>query len=103
MGRLGFDWAAVRGNLRVETKSYSDGGRFTEPESALRQAEAMAIEGAAIIDVGGESTRPGATAVTAQQEIDRIGPIIERICDGLDVPVSIDTSKPAVKIGRAHV
>jgi len=96
LGRLEFDCPAVMGILNVAPDSFSDGGRFTGLESALRHAEAMTIEGAAIIDVGGESTRPGAIAVNAQQEIDRIGPIIDRICDRLDVPVSIDTSKPAV-------
>ncbi len=84
------------GILNVTPDSFSDGGRFTTPDSALRQAEAMAAAGAAFIDVGGESTRPGAESVGEQEELDRVIPVIEAIRGVTDVPVSIDTSKPGV-------
>ncbi len=84
------------GILNVTPDSFSDGGQFLTPASALRQAERMAADGAAIIDIGGESTRPGAMAVGDTEEIDRVVPVIEAVCAALDVPVSVDTSKPAV-------
>ncbi|MDX1500404.1 MAG: dihydropteroate synthase [Woeseiaceae bacterium] len=84
------------GVLNVTPDSFSDGGRFADHDAALRQAESMAAGGAQIIDVGGESTRPGAQAVSEQQELDRVLPVIEGIREILDVPVSVDTSKPAV-------
>jgi dihydropteroate synthase len=86
----------VMGVLNVTPDSFSDGGRFANLGAALRQAEQMAAEGAAIIDVGGESTRPGAAAVSAQEEIARVVPVLEGIAARLDMPVSIDTSKPEV-------
>lgn len=87
---------AVMGVLNVTPDSFSDGGRFLDLDSALRQAERMAEEGAAIIDVGGESTRPGAAAVSEQAEIERVVPVIEAVASRFDVAVSVDTSKPAV-------
>ncbi len=84
------------GILNVTPDSFSDGGKFDNPAVALRQASTMVEEGAAIIDIGGESTRPGAESVTTQQELDRVIPIIESVRDVTDVPISIDTSKPAV-------
>ncbi len=86
----------VMGILNVTPDSFSDGGDFISPESALRHAEQMVRDGAAIIDVGGESTRPGAEAVSEQQELDRIIPVIEAIKQRLSVIVSIDTNKPAI-------
>ncbi|MGD8927136.1 MAG: dihydropteroate synthase [Thioalkalispiraceae bacterium] len=86
----------VMGVLNVTPDSFSDGGRFTNINSALQQARSMVDEGAAIIDIGGESTRPGAQAVDAQTELDRVIPIIERIAGELDVIISIDTSKATV-------
>ena len=86
----------VMGILNVTPDSFSDGGIFLSVESAVAQARRMVEEGAAIIDVGGESTRPGATAVTSWQEIDRVLPVIEAIHRELPVVVSIDTSKPEV-------
>ena len=86
----------VMGILNVTPDSFSDGGIFLSVESALTQARCMVDEGAAIIDVGGESTRPGATAVTSWQEMDRVLPVIEAIHRELPVIVSIDTSKPEV-------
>ena len=84
------------GILNVTPDSFSDGGRFDRPDAALRQAEAMAQAGADILDIGGESTRPGAAAVGAEEELARVIPVIEAIRARLDVPVSIDTSKPEV-------
>ena len=96
VGTLKLDVPAVMGILNVTPDSFSDGGRFTGRDAALRQAEVMARDGAAIIDVGGESTRPGANAVSEQQELDRVLPVIEALAAHVDVPVSIDTSKPSV-------
>jgi len=84
------------GILNVTPDSFSDGGRFVERDAAIRQAEKMAQAGAAIIDVGGESTRPGAEDVSEAREIDRVVPIIEDIRAVTDVPVSVDSSKPGV-------
>lgn len=83
--------AVVMGVLNVTPDSFSDGGRFDRPETALAQAEAMIGEGAAIVDVGGESTRPGGVAITAAEEQRRILPIIEALADRPDVIVSVDT------------
>ncbi|OOZ38838.1 dihydropteroate synthase, partial [Solemya elarraichensis gill symbiont] len=86
----------VMGILNVTPDSFSDGGAYTQLDRALAQAEQMVSAGAAIIDIGGESTRPGAKAVTQQQELDRVLPVIEAVSQRLDTPVSIDTSKAAV-------
>lgn len=86
----------VMGILNVTPDSFSDGGRFAEREAALRHAEAMAVAGATLIDVGGESTRPGARAVSPTEELERVAPIVEIIARELDVVVSVDTSTPAV-------
>jgi len=84
----------VMGILNVTPDSFSDGGRFRNVDNALRQAKRMVDEGADIVDVGGESTRPGAASVSLQEEMARVLPVIERIRATLDVPLSIDTSKP---------
>jgi len=84
------------GILNVTPDSFSDGGRFDNIENALAHARRMMAEGAAIIDVGGESTRPGAGPVSVQQELDRVIPVIEALHRELPLPVSIDTSKPQV-------
>jgi dihydropteroate synthase len=84
------------GILNVTPDSFSDGGRWLGKSDAARHALSMQDAGADIIDVGGESTRPGAEAVTLQQELDRVIPVIEAIAPQLSVPVSIDTSKPEV-------
>lgn len=86
----------VMGVLNVTPDSFSDGGDYLTPESALRRAECIAQEGADIIDVGGESTRPGAVSVSAEEEIDRVVPVIEAIAARLPLPISIDTNKPEV-------
>ena len=96
LGTLEFDCPAVMGVLNVTPDSFSDGGRFVARDAALREAESMAAAGAAIIDIGGESTRPGAGSVNAQQELDRILPVIEAIRGAVDMPISVDTSKPDV-------
>ena len=84
------------GILNVTPDSFSDGGRYNSQTTALRQAEAMQKAGANVIDVGGESTRPGSVAVTAQQELDRVIPVIEAVQARIDIAISIDTSKPIV-------
>jgi len=86
----------VMGILNVTPDSFSDGGQFLAQDSALKQAKQMVADGAAIIDVGGESTRPGAEIVAIEQEIARVIPVIEAIQSELDIPISIDTSKPEV-------
>jgi len=86
----------VMGVLNVTPDSFSDGGQFASADAAFERAAAMVVEGASIIDVGGESTRPGATPVDAQAEIERVVPVIERIAARLEVAISIDTSKCAV-------
>jgi len=87
---------AVMGILNITPDSFSDGGVFLAPENAIAQAERMAESGADIIDVGGESTRPGALPVSAQEEIDRVLPVVEAIHQNISLPISIDTSKPEV-------
>lgn len=84
------------GVLNVTPDSFSDGGRFASADAAVAHALRMVEEGAALIDVGGESTRPGAQAVTAEEEIGRIVPVIEALATRTNVLISIDTSKPAV-------
>lgn len=86
----------VMGILNVTPDSFSDGGQFARLDDALEHAEQMLAAGADIIDIGGESTRPGAEEVSAEQELDRVVPVIDAIADRFDVPVSVDTSKPEV-------
>lgn len=87
---------AIMGILNVTPDSFSDGGAYLDREKAVARAHAMVAQGAALIDVGGESTRPGAGAVTATEEIDRVVPVIERLAHEVSVPISVDTSKPEV-------
>lgn len=86
----------VMGILNVTPDSFSDGGRFTVLDNALRHAEQMLNEGAALVDVGGESTRPGAAPVSEAEELERVVPVIEAIVQRLDVAVSVDTSNAEV-------
>ena len=86
----------VMGILNVTPDSFSDGGDFLDPAKAAARAVQMVAEGAAIIDVGGESTRPGAAAVPVDEELQRVIPVIEALRDAVPVPVSIDTRKPEV-------
>ncbi len=86
----------IMGILNITPDSFSDGSRFNQLDSALFHAEKMMEEGAEIIDVGGESTRPGAIYVSEQEEMDRVVPVIEQLAEKLDVMISIDTYKSAV-------
>ena len=83
----------VMGILNVTPDSFSDGGRYNNLDSAMKQAEKLISEGADIIDVGGESTRPGHIQITSEEEISRVVPIIEKISKNLDTIISIDTYK----------
>ena len=96
LGPLSFPEPIVMGILNVTPDSFSDGGRFDNLNIALRQAAMMVEGGASIIDIGGESTRPGAQSVSAQEELDRIIPVIEAVRSVTDVPMSVDTSKAEV-------
>ncbi len=87
---------AVMGILNVTPDSFSDGGVFFAQERAVERALAMVEEGADIIDVGGESTRPGAPGVPVQQELERVVPVIEALVRAVSVPISVDSSKPEV-------
>lgn len=86
----------VMGILNVTPDSFSDGGRFSQRDAALRHASAMVASGATLIDVGGESTRPGARPVSPTEELERVAPVVEAIARELDVIISLDTSTPAV-------
>lgn len=86
----------IMGVLNVTPDSFSDGGRFLDPEAAIDQAERMLSDGADIIDVGGESTRPGAAAVDAAEELSRVIPVVEAITARTGAVVSIDTTKAEV-------
>jgi len=86
----------VMGVLNVTPDSFSDGGGFFDVDRALRRAECMVEEGADILDIGGESTRPGAAPVPVHEEIERVVPVIEALAPRVSVPISIDTSKPEV-------
>jgi dihydropteroate synthase len=87
---------AVMAVLNVTPDSFSDGGRYACADAAIAQGLQMAEEGAAVIDVGGETTRPGATPVDAAEEMRRVLPVIEGLAGRLAIPVSVDTSKPEV-------
>jgi len=86
----------VMGVLNVTPDSFSDGGDFFDVDRALRRAARMVEEGADILDIGGESTRPGAAPVPVHEEIERVVPVIEALAPRVSVPISIDTSKPEV-------
>ncbi|QRY79597.1 dihydropteroate synthase [Pseudomonas sp. PDNC002] len=86
----------VMGILNVTPDSFSDGGRFDQLEAALRHAAEMVEAGATLIDIGGESTRPGARVVSPTEELERVAPVVEAIVRELDVVISVDTSTPAV-------
>lgn len=98
----------VMGILNVTPDSFSDGGRFAIAKSAIQQTAIMLEQGAGIIDVGGESTRPGAADVSLNEELDRVIPVIEKIAREFDTIISIDTSKPevmdaAIKAGAGFI
>jgi dihydropteroate synthase len=90
------DRPRVMGVVNVTPDSFSDGGRFLEPAAAIERARALAAEGADVLDVGGESTRPGAVPVTPEAEWARIGPVLAGLAGNVDVPLSIDTRHPEV-------
>lgn len=96
LGSLRIPAPAVMGILNVTPDSFSDGGRFAARDAAMRHAESMAGDGVSIIDIGGESTRPGSTGVTEQEELDRVLPVIEAVRSVTAIPISIDTSKARV-------
>lgn len=93
----------IMGILNVTPDSFSDGGRYNSLDAALRRAVEMRAAGASIIDVGGESTRPGAAPVSVQQELDRVVPLVELIARESDVIISLDTSTPAVIVEAARL
>lgn len=86
----------VMGILNVTPDSFSDGGKYNQMDTALFHVEKMIAEGMDIVDVGGESTRPGYTLLTEQEEIDRVVPVIEKIKSRFDIPISLDTYKSGV-------
>lgn len=91
------------GILNVTPDSFSDGGQYNSLDAAMRRAEAMLAAGASILDVGGESTRPGAQSVSAQQELERVAPLVERLVSQLDALVSVDSSTPLVMTETARL
>ena len=93
---LSLDRTAVMGVLNVTPDSFSDGGLWLDAGAAVDHGQQMVAEGAAIIDVGGESTRPGAAPVAEDDELERVLPVISGLVDRIDVPISIDTRKPQV-------
>lgn len=101
--QLDLTYPQVMGVLNVTPDSFSDGGQFVSKDAAIQQALRMVQEGAAIIDIGGESTRPGAEPVTEQQELDRVIPVVEALTNEIDAVISVDTSTPAVMSQAAHV
>lgn len=100
--RLDLSAPVVMGVLNVTPDSFSDGGRFIAPEVAVARGLEMAGEGAALLDVGGESTRPNAAPVTAVEELVRVVPVIEALAAAGAPPVSIDTAKPEVMLAAAR-
>ena len=86
----------IMGILNVTPDSFSDGGKYTTLDKALKHTEQMIKEGADIIDIGGESTRPGHTLISDEEEISRVVPVIEAVKQRFDTPISIDTYKSAM-------
>ena len=86
----------IMGILNVTPDSFSDGGKWNNKDAALKHTEEMIQEGADIIDIGGESTRPGYTLLSDEEEIERVVPMIEMVKANFDIPVSIDTYKSGV-------
>ena len=100
IGKTNFDQnkTYVMGILNVTPDSFSDGGRFNTVDSARKQALKMIAEGAHVIDIGGESTRPGFTQISEEEEIERVCPIIEMLRKETDIPISLDTYKSKVAV-----
>ena len=95
-GSVALDRPVVMGILNLTPDSFSDGGELSDTAAALRRAEAMVDHGAGILDVGGESTRPGASSVSAEQELERLLPFLEAAAGTVPVPISVDTRKAEV-------
>jgi dihydropteroate synthase len=95
-GEIVLDRTQIMGILNVTPDSFSDGGRYLDPETAIRHGLDMADHGADILDIGGESTRPGSDPVSAEEEWRRIGPVIHGLAGKVGVPLSVDTMKPEV-------
>ena len=93
---LSLEKTLVMGILNVTPDSFSDGGRYFAADEALKRAERMIAEGADIIDIGGESSRPGSKPVTANEEVFRVAPVIEALAKRFDTPISVDTYKSSV-------
>jgi dihydropteroate synthase len=91
----------LMGILNVTPDSFSDGGRFLDVDAAVAQAHRLVVEGADLLDVGGESTRPGAAAVSESEEMSRVLPVVRRLVDELAIPISVDTRK--ARVARAAV
>jgi dihydropteroate synthase len=108
-GRLDFSSGClIMGVLNVTPDSFSDGGQFFEPDTAIEHGLKMAADGAAMIDIGGESTRPGSAPVSPEQQIKRVVPVIKALCKEITVPISIDTNnyevaKAALDAGAAMI
>src|SRR5580692_7123031 len=90
------EYTLVMGILNVTPDSFSDGGLYLDAEAAVTQAIALEAAGAHIIDVGGESTRPGSTGISANEEIRRIFPVLGKLRGKIQIPISVDTSKSEV-------
>lgn len=99
---LSLDRPVAMGILNVTPDSFSDGGEFVEPQLAVARAREMVEQGAAIIDVGGESTRPGAAPVPVDEEIRRVIPVIEALADAVPAVISVDTRKPEVMVAATR-
>jgi len=95
-GEIRLDRTRVMGILNVTPDSFSDGGRYLDPDQAVRHGLEMVEQGADLLDVGGESTRPGSDPVSADEEWRRVGPVIRNLANKVDVPLSVDTMKPDV-------
>lgn len=93
---LKFDRPLIMGVLNITPDSFSDGGKFLDPQTAIAHAKQMAADGADIIDIGGESTRPGSIRITAKEELDRVIPVLRVLVKELNTAISIDTMKPEV-------
>ena len=92
----------IMGVLNVTPDSFSDGGLFLDPDAAATRAFEIETAGADILDIGGESTRPGSEGISAEEELRRVIPVLERLRTRLQIPISIDTSKSEVAIAAAH-
>jgi len=96
--RLELDRPTVMGIVNATPDSFSDGGQYEDPVAAVEFATRIAAQGAGIIDVGGESTRPGAVEISSAEELARVRPVVTRLAAGLDIPISVDTRHPDVAL-----